>query len=103
MSTINKQYGNRDAVLEIATDTVCENFAGTSKSSGKDYSMNKQTGWLHIAADNHPTKCSVLIEDISKPYAIGFYEIKNAVSVGAFDSLAISRDIEFVPLKAATS
>ncbi len=96
MSNINKKYKEK-YVVEFDAKSKVDEFSGTAKS-GKDFTMIKQSGWLHDEDDQYPVKVEVMIDDALKPYAEGFYKIINPLSVGGYGALTVNRDISFEKL-----
>lgn len=65
--------------------------SGTSKKSGKPYSIREQVAYLHVQGEAYPQRCVLQLEDEQQPYAPGVYETANELYVGDFGRLAVSR------------
>lgn len=75
--------------------------SGTSKKSGKPYSIREQVGYLHVQGEAYPQRCVLQLEDEQQPYAPGVYETANELYVGDFGRLAISRRMTLTLLRKA--
>ena len=74
--------------------------SGTSKRTGKPYSIREQVGYLHQDGEAYPVRCVLNLEDGQEPYAPGVYETANELYVGDFGRLAVSRSMRLVPASA---
>lgn len=74
--------------------------SGTSKRTGKPYSIREQVGYLHQDGEAYPVRCVLQLEDQQEPHAPGLYETSNELTVGDFGRLAISRNLRLVPASA---
>lgn len=86
--------------IEIKSAEVREK-AGTSKRTGRPYSIREQSAYLHVAGEAYPVRCVLQVEDGAEPYAPGVYETADELRVGDFGRLAVSRGLRLVPLKRA--
>ena len=69
--------------IEILSETL-ENVSGTAKS-GKPFSFNKQTAYLHSEKVPYPEKTELIINDGQPPYTPGIYELHE-------DSIVLDRN-----------
>ena len=72
--------------------------SGTSKRTGKPYSIRKQVAWLHTEGEPYPQRFELQLGDEEKPYEPGLYETENELFVDArnFNRLGVSRSIQLV-------
>lgn len=75
--------------------------AGTSKRTGKAYSIREQVAYLHVSGEAYPVRCVLALEDLAEPFAPGLYETRDELRVGAFGRLEVSRGLQLVPAKRA--
>lgn len=77
--------------IEILSANL-ENVSGTAKS-GKPFSFNKQTAYLHSEKVPYPEKTELIINDGQPPYTPGIYELHE-------DSIAVDRNgrLSVVPI-----
>lgn len=75
--------------------------SGTSKRTGKAYSITEQVGYLHVEGEAYPVRCVLQIEDGAQAYAPGLYETANELAVGDFGRLSVSRRLSLVPVRSA--
>jgi len=79
----------------ISTDITKK--AGTSTRTGKAYSIREQDAWAYLfdrqgAADPHPTKIRLNLEDDQLPYPKGMYVLdKTSFFVDRYGQLTIGR------------
>lgn len=95
VSSLCAKYDS-EYILQVEPSTVTEHIEGVGKS-GSPYDIWKQTGWLHSEHELYPQKLSFVIVSEKDNLKTGFYKVKNALTCGSFDSLAINRNILFVP------
>ena len=74
--------------------------SGTSRRTGKPYTIREQTAWLHLASEPYPQRCVLQVEEGQEPYAPGFYETADELRVGSFGRLEVSRSMRLVPSSA---
>lgn len=74
--------------------------SGTSNKTGKPYAIREQEGYLH-GLGGYPVQCRVMLGDEQKPYAPGFYDVLQPLSVGRFNALQVNRSLGLVPSKSA--
>lgn len=60
------------------TSVALETISGIGKASGKPFSFDKQTVYLHVEGQPYPEKSEIIINEGTTPYAIGKYEIAPA-------------------------
>ena len=92
------------------TSTEVRNQSGTAKASGKSYSLNFQTVWVHTfdrkgQKNPYPEKVEIILEKAEDGaaifYPMGEYTLApNSLYVDRSGNLAIAPRL--VPLKAAT-
>lgn len=72
--------------------------SGTSKRTGKAYSIREQVGWLHVAGEPYPQRFSLQLEDDNPGYPPGLYETEGELFVDArnFNRLGVSRSMRLV-------
>jgi len=75
--------------------------SGTSKKSGKPYTIREQPAYLHVAGEAYPQRCVLQLEDDQQPYAPGMYETADELYVGDFGRLAVSRRMTLHPVRKA--
>lgn len=61
-------------IIEI-TDTTLENRSGTSTRTGKAYSMNEQTAWMHKPGQQYPDRIKLTLDQNQVPYQPGNYAL----------------------------
>lgn len=74
--------------------------AGTSKRTGKPYSITEQVGYLHVSGEAYPVRCVLQIEEGQQAYAPGLYDTQDELFVGDFGRLGVSRQMKLVPIAA---
>lgn len=74
---------------------------GTSKRTGRAYSIREQVAYLHVSGEAYPIRCVLQVEDGQEPYGVGVYETADELRVGDFGRLAVSRGMRLVPAKRA--
>lgn len=92
------------------TSTEVRNQSGTAKASGKPYSLNFQTAWLHTldrqgVKNPYPEKAEIILEKDAQGaalfYPVGEYTLApQSVYVDRSGNVAIAPRL--VPLKTAT-
>lgn len=77
-------------LIEFHTTDVV-NMSGTSQRTGKDYSINKQLGYLFLNGSPYPEKIELTLNDGQPPYNIGKYyvDLNQAASIDRFGSIGI--------------
>lgn len=75
--------------------------SGTSKKSGKPYSIREQVAYLHVQGEAYPQRCVLQLEDDQQPYAPGVYDTANELYVGDFGRLSVSRRMTLQPVRKA--
>lgn len=86
--------------IEIKSGEVTTK-AGTSKRTGKAYSIREQVGYLHMDGEAYPVRCVLALEDDQPPYAPGVYQTADELMVGDFGRLSVSRRLRLVPARKA--
>lgn len=86
--------------VEIQPNAEVRTQSGKSPRTGRDYSINKQEGWLHNGRDPYPTKIMIALQQNATPYAPGDYEINlsESVIVDRYGELAFGR-LTLVPAR----
>lgn len=74
--------------------------SGTSRRTGKAYSIREQVGYLHQDGEAYPVRCVLQLDDDQQGYAPGLYETSNELTVGDFGRLSASRNMRLVPVAA---
>lgn len=64
-------------IIEV-TETTIENRSGTSNRTGKAYSMNEQTAWMHKPGQQYPERIKITLEQNQMPYQPGNYNLAPA-------------------------
>ena len=72
-------------------NTKVEEFKGTSKKSGNDFCIRKQTAYLHSSSNPYPQKFTISLDD-QAPYNVGFYTLSD-------DSFEIDRNYGGLSIK----
>jgi hypothetical protein len=88
--------------IEVTADSQIEVLEGVSQKTNKPYKMVKQEAWLNNGS-RYPEKVyiplndqgNVLAEDTAYPE--GEYLMGDAIDVGGWGDLQISRDLKLVP------
>lgn len=76
-------------MIEI-TDTTVQNRSGTSGRTGKNYSINEQTAYVHKPGQTYPEKIKINLENGQAPYAQGNYNLApGSFYIDKFGSLAV--------------
>lgn len=75
--------------------------SGTSKRTGKPFSITEQSAYLHMDGEAYPVRCVLPIEDGAQAYAPGMYETASELTVGDFGRLSVSRKLRLVPVRKA--
>lgn len=76
-------------IIEVTSQEV-QNRAGTSQRTGKQYSINEQTAYVHRQGQPYPEKIKVTLGDQQQPYAVGNYDLHpDSYYVDKFGSLAV--------------
>ena len=107
MTTINKTNGSRTIIssgyeIEIKTDSLIDIIQGNSQKTGKPYKMVKQEAWLHTG-HGYPTRVYIPLRDNNETsaenasYPAGSYLLGDAIDVGGWGDLQISRELRLVP------
>lgn len=74
--------------------------SGTSKRTGKPYSIREQVGYLHVEGEAYPVRCVLQLGDEQEGYAPGLYDTASELAVGDFGRLSVSRGLRLVPVAA---
>ncbi|MDU5476120.1 single-stranded DNA-binding protein [Pantoea sp.] len=87
-------------IIQIMPSQVAiENVSGTSKNSGKPFSINKQAGYAYNG-DEFPVKFEFVVDEGVEPYPAGKYTLHpSSYKVGDFGRLTIDR-VLLVPAEA---
>lgn len=70
--------------------------AGTSKKTGKPYSIREQGAYLFVKDEPYPHRCVLQLDDAQEPYAPGIYDTADEMRVGSFGRLEVSRGMRLV-------
>ena len=72
--------------------------SGTSKRTGKPYSIRKQVAYLYADGEPYPVRFELQLQDDEKPHEPGVYETENElfVDVRNFNRLGVSRSMRLV-------
>lgn len=83
--------------IEIkSAETVTK--SGTSKRTGKPYSIVEQVGYLFVQGEAYPQRCVLQIDDGVQPYQPGIYDTADELRVGDFGRLSVSRGLRLLPV-----
>lgn len=80
-------------VIEIRDGDTVRIQSGTSKRTGKAYSIRKQEAWYHDKKAPYPSRIEVNLEDGQPAYVAGLYivDFDHSVYVDRFGSLQLGR------------
>ena len=88
--------------IEITKEGKVDVLEGISKRTNNPFKIVKQEAWLHTDGVAYPSRCAIQLHDQGQvraednPYAVGVYYIADALMVGGFGDLQISRDLALV-------
>lgn len=83
--------------MKIEVKSVDVNVkAGTSKKTGKPYSIREQGAYLFVEGEPYPQRCVLQLGDEQAPYGVGLYDTADEMRVGAFGRLEVSRSMRLV-------
>jgi len=71
----------------------------SGSSNGRDYVIITQKAFLHTSGQRHPVLFSLSLENEVDAYPAGDYMLKDALTVGQYDSLAVERYPVLEPYK----
>lgn len=85
--------------IEIVS-TEIHNLSGVSKHTQKPYSINKQSGFMHLDGERYPVRVEFNIADGATAWPVGFYSVlDSSFTVDRFGGIGINSELKLVPLK----